>query len=260
MAGTPREYLTLLQTGPSSNFAQYTAGGASPGTDVVTNYTRTRLDPATLLVDISDQTFASSTGSLLHSETVPVTSMPYGVAMDCEGAGSSTGRANVDLRGLPFKVTDTWVVGGFEASGTTNLTSNNQVVSVTGGGFCGWNAPALIYNPFNTNGGFDLQLASASLASTPTPTSTPTVTPTPTLLALGDPCTTGTRCASTFCAPGGVCCNAPCTQPGQSCNLPGSLGLCRLVSAAPAISLTVFLLLAVLLAAGGWLVLRRARE
>jgi hypothetical protein len=43
--------------------------------------------------------------------------------------------------------------------------------------------------------------------------------------------------------------------------VPGSLGLCRLLSAAPALSPTVFVVLAVLLAAAGWLVLRqRGRE
>jgi hypothetical protein len=77
---------------------------------------------------------------------------------------------------------------------------------------------------------------------------------------LGDPCTTGTRCASTFCAPGGVCCNAPCTQPGQSCNLPGSVGLCRLLSAAPAMSRPVFILVALLLSAFGVLALARRRS
>jgi hypothetical protein len=94
---------------------------------------------------------------------------------------------------------------------------------------------------------------------TATPTLTPTSTPTPTPLALGDPCTSNTQCASTFCAPGGVCCNAPCTAPAQSCTLPGSLGLCRLLSAAPALSLTVFVVLAVLLTGVGVLALTRRR-
>jgi hypothetical protein len=37
--------------------AQYTAGGASPGTSVKISYQMIRLDPATLMVEISDQTF-----------------------------------------------------------------------------------------------------------------------------------------------------------------------------------------------------------
>jgi hypothetical protein len=33
-----------------------------------------------------------------------------------------------------------------------------QLVDVTGGGFCGWTAPADLFNPSNTNAGWDLQL------------------------------------------------------------------------------------------------------
>jgi hypothetical protein len=112
MAGTPREYLTLVNTGGFYNYAQYTAGGASPGTTVTTHYDKVRLDPTTLLVHIGDQTFANSVGELLHSGDDEVTSMPYGVAMDCIGSSSTTGRANVDLRGLPFEVDDTFALGG----------------------------------------------------------------------------------------------------------------------------------------------------
>src|ERR1041384_8333596 len=74
---TPAEYLTLVNTGSGINFSQYTAGGASPGSNVVTTYTKVRLDPATLLVNTGDQTFSSSTGALTHSFSEPISSMPY---------------------------------------------------------------------------------------------------------------------------------------------------------------------------------------
>jgi hypothetical protein len=78
---------------------------------------------------------------------------------------------------------------------------------------------------------------------------------------LGDPCVSNTQCASTFCAPGGVCCNVPCSDPSQSCTVPGSVGLCQGSARAPALSPTVFVVVAVLLTAAGWLLLRkRARE
>ncbi len=87
MAGTPREYLTLMNTGGDFNFSQYTAGGATPGypsprESVRTNYYKIRIDPETLLVDIGDGTFSITTGTLWHSETTrgqiyPVYSMPY---------------------------------------------------------------------------------------------------------------------------------------------------------------------------------------
>src|SRR5512138_869654 len=67
MAGTPREYLTLVNTGQFDNYGMYKAGGASPGTDLVTSFTRLRVDPSTLGVAIGDLTFSSSTGSVDHS-------------------------------------------------------------------------------------------------------------------------------------------------------------------------------------------------
>ena len=158
MAGSPREYLELVNIGSAFNFSQYTAGSASPGTDVRTNYTKVRIDPATLLVDIGDQDFSTSTGSLTHGGT-PVLSMPYGVAMDCMGGWSQTGIANIDLRNTLFAVDDTFIVGGSAAAGSSTFSSGDQVVNLTGGGFCGWITPSpWTFNPFNTIGVFQLNL------------------------------------------------------------------------------------------------------
>lgn len=143
-----KEYLTL-PAGAAANYAQYTK---SP-TSVRTSYTRIRLDPLTLLVDISDETFSTSTGSLMHGTTL-VTSMPYGVAMDCAGNNQNTGVANIDLSGTPFAVSDPFELGGSHPDGTTTKSNLDRVVALTGGGNCGWNAPAPApYNPFNTTGG-----------------------------------------------------------------------------------------------------------
>lgn len=158
MAGTPREYLSLVNTSGSSNFSQYTAGGASPGTDVRTYYEKLRIDPDTLLVDISDQTFATSTGELHHADVETVTSMPYGVAMGC--ASSANGLANIDLRGTPFTVNDTFILDGYMPTGDSVFSAGDQVVDLTGGGNCGWILPdPQVYNPFNDRGDFQLQLA-----------------------------------------------------------------------------------------------------
>ena len=142
MVGTPREYLTLVTTGPSLNYSQYTAGGAVPGTSVRTNCTRVRLDPATLRVDIGDKTFSSSTGGPL-THGITFTSMPYGIAQDCRGSGSKLGSANIDLTGTPFEVADTFFTEGFNANGSVSPASVSpaspaKVVNLTGGGFCGW--------------------------------------------------------------------------------------------------------------------------
>jgi GON domain len=175
MSGTPDEYIDLAQTGGAHNFSQYTAGGASHGTSVVTHYTRLRIDPhpvsllpLTFRVNIADQAFASSTGQLCHSSgascsgTALVRSMPYGVAFDCLRPGSSSGVANLDLTGTPFTVVDSFAVQGFQAAGSTSYAP--KVVTLAGGGYCGWNAPATSFNPYDTNplqdanGGWDLEV------------------------------------------------------------------------------------------------------
>lgn len=162
MATAPKEYLSLVNTGGAANFSQYTVGGASPGSSVKSSYTKVRLDPATLKVNIADQTFATSSGSLNHSGgSEVVTSMPYSVAMACVSSFNPAGLANIDLTGTPLAVATSpspFQVGGFNASGNTTFSASNQVVNLTGGGFCGWNAPGPQFNPFNQTGGFDLPL------------------------------------------------------------------------------------------------------
>ncbi len=154
MAGTPREYVSL----GAANFSQYTAGGAAPGTNVRTTFTRVRLDPATLTVDINDLTFATSTGSLVERGLV-VTSMPLGVAMSCDSSPSGVGR--LDFGGTAFTLAGTFQVGGFSASGSATVSPDNRAADLAGGGYCGWITPApYIYNPVNPGGpDFHLPLA-----------------------------------------------------------------------------------------------------
>jgi GON domain len=164
MSTTPRSYIDLNKTGANVNFSQYTAGGASPGTNVRTNFTKVGIDPATLQADIGDLAFASSTGSLLHSGSTTVTSMAYGVAMSCVAPNNAAGVANINLTGTPFRVTSTFATGGAAPAGTAAVSLGKQVVNLTGGGFCGWmmSAPAL-FNPFNPSPGmYHLQLACTS--------------------------------------------------------------------------------------------------
>ncbi len=153
MAGTPRDYLTLV-AGPDANFSQYSVGGRV-GTR--TRYTRVRIDPATFLVDISDPTFATSEGGF-EGNGAYVASMPYAVAMSCDNA--ATGVGNIDLTGTPFRVAEgDFFVGGYAASGTATYSASGQAVALVGGGYCGWIGPdAALYNPVNDTGGFLLQL------------------------------------------------------------------------------------------------------
>jgi len=160
MAGTPGEYISLVETGPNQNFSQYTVGGAAVGTNVRTAYTKLRVNPATLTVGIGDMTFATSTGSLTQGSNT-VTSMLYGTAASCIGPGDTSGIGNIDLSHTAFRLAGTFAVGGFEAAGSADISSNGQVASLSGGGFCGEIAPSL-YDPYNpTPGLYDLPLSCA---------------------------------------------------------------------------------------------------
>jgi GON domain len=163
---TPTEYINLVKTGYGANFSQYTAGGASPGSSVRTSFAKLRVNPATLTVDIGDLTFARSTGRLMHSGSVKVTSMPYGVAMSCSAPHAANGIGNIDLRYTPFQVNSSFTVGGSNANGSATVTQNKQLVALSGGGYCGWIAPShspQLYNPFNPKHGmYDLTLSCAS--------------------------------------------------------------------------------------------------
>ena len=175
MSSTPQEYISLVMTAAGENFSQYTAGGAGAGSNVRTSYTKLRINPTPLstsplivAVDIADQTFSTSIGSLNQGRT-HVGSMPYAVAMACTAPNDANGIANLDLRGTPFTVVNTFRLGGFRAAGAATVVSP-QVVNLTGGGFCGWDAPAPEFNPFNIAGGYDLQLeVDKDVAVTTTP-------------------------------------------------------------------------------------------
>jgi len=148
LAGTPTEYLTVSGTG------MYNAGGSSPGTDVVTTYTKVRIRLAPLAISIADRRFATSTGMIDHSNSgTMVTSMPVAIAMDCVGNNSNTGAATLDLRGTPFSMAaGSFAEGGSQPDHTISLTDSNRLLAITGGGFCGWyGASDATSNPFNDN-------------------------------------------------------------------------------------------------------------
>jgi hypothetical protein len=148
MANTPHEYLSLI----GMNFAQYTQGGKSPGTDVRTTYTKVRFDPATLKVDISDRSFATSNGTLNHDGGTQVTSMPYSVAMDCAGNNSKNGVAQIDLSATSFALigASQFVKDGNNPGGTVQIPPDKQHATINGGGNCGWAGPTNTpFNPFN---------------------------------------------------------------------------------------------------------------
>lgn len=102
----------FLSVHDDTNFGGYGAGGWTQGTDVRTTYTKLRIDPATLTIDITDQTFARTEGDLNYLGE-HITSMPVGVAMSCGGSATySTG--NIDLIGTPFKIATQFALGSVD--------------------------------------------------------------------------------------------------------------------------------------------------
>lgn len=172
MAGNPREYLQLANTGGSANYSSHGDVGGHPIVRVTTHYTRVRIDPATLLVHVGDQTFATSTGADCCYGSTPVVSMPYATAGSCAGYFGELGHGNVDLTGTPFIVDDVFTIAGWYATGSANsgqvflvagssmaVAIQDPVVNLRGGGGCGSVGPTFFGGGLNNNGGFDLQLA-----------------------------------------------------------------------------------------------------
>ncbi len=156
---TPREYLTLPKQGGMRNVGKYVN---SSDIVVTTRYLKVRLNPATWRVDIGDASFAETNDKTVDHQGKPVTSAGYGVAMTCN---MKTTQVQIDLQNTSFAVDDQFTIyclGGFEANGGS-VSMDPQVVTLTGGGFCGWYAPKVVmfecpYNPLSGAGGESLQL------------------------------------------------------------------------------------------------------
>lgn len=127
------------------NEGSLVAGGwAANGTTVTTYYSKLRIDPATLTIDISDQTFSRSEGSL-YLQGQQVTSMPLGVGIGCaEQLVYGIGR--IDLTGTSFKITSTFGItgtgiGASPPDGDVFFFDDNQRMESFAGGECGVVAP-----------------------------------------------------------------------------------------------------------------------
>jgi hypothetical protein len=158
MAGSPKEYISLVNTGgnfnysfsPGAHVVYYTRSYLIFGHDALTNYRKVRIDPVTLVVDQKDITFADLTSIGANGndpqnpnfKPTPRTA-DYAVASDCYNLGSARGRANVDLIGTDFAFDDgvVFAVGGWAANGSVSMDPGRQVVNMTGGGWCGWAGP-----------------------------------------------------------------------------------------------------------------------
>jgi hypothetical protein len=143
---SPAMYLTLNNRAATQNFALYDPRAwNAANTIITTRFQRVRFDPVTQHIIPTDYTFSTTSGTATGGPfgVTVVTRWPYGSSGDCN-PGADTGAANVDLRGLPLAVSTltVWNPAGANPSGTSPSSYDRQVISITGGGFCGENRPS----------------------------------------------------------------------------------------------------------------------
>jgi len=150
---TPTEYLTLTQPGSNASAkVNYSEANHTPpglGRDIFTYFSKIRVLPGTLQVDITDQSFSSINNNVPPSSP----KQPYANAGGCRAADAKA-TGNVDLRGTPFTVgQNQFITDGWNPHGTWAYNSHDQVVNLMGYGYCGGTHPIdptklqLVYNP-----------------------------------------------------------------------------------------------------------------
>ncbi|MCP5099495.1 MAG: protein kinase, partial [Chloroflexi bacterium] len=137
MNSNPREFITLQVTGQQSNYAST----SYPGHDLLTHYTRVRINLQTLTIDTTDRTFATTSGTIpIYSQTE---STDFGTATGCNegGSGSALGQANINLTGTAFSLSNdvAFVIEGQDLEGDNILVSaEGQIADLSASGRCGW--------------------------------------------------------------------------------------------------------------------------
>jgi hypothetical protein len=158
LGATPVEYLDLQLTSNDTtyNYSTYVAGPVHgnwtcPCGTIVADYGKIRLDPDTLVVNVSDTRFASFTAGtnrvcLDTTPGCPETPPPYAVAQACVTNYDAAGRANVNLTGTAFHIPPGYTFEtneqyssslGYTSAGTATIDATRKVVDITGGGDCG---------------------------------------------------------------------------------------------------------------------------
>lgn len=165
MQGTaPKEFITL-PAGPESNYSEVPASPVSEGQcwcfgqTVRTSYSRIRFHPESWTVDVEDQTFAKTKGSVTETnknrevvrkiDHVPfATTRASNHVMNADHQPRTPfGTAKVDLRGTPFRVADgvEWVPEGWDVKPSSAVQrptdARRQVVELEIGGAPGAIAP-----------------------------------------------------------------------------------------------------------------------
>jgi hypothetical protein len=140
--GAPGEYYITLNDG---NFSRYIVPArhlSAHEKHVYTKWYKIRVNPDTLMVNNGDFRFSSSTG-YYHHHPGHEHHVPFGTCFDCESSFSKSGSAVIDLRGTCFGVKSKFYHAGCNSAGSWDFSSDDQVVSLKGGGYCGWCCPEL---------------------------------------------------------------------------------------------------------------------
>ena len=140
MVGSPKEYLSFINTDDSANFAST----AYPNDELITRYAKIRIDLHHLTLDPTDRTFATVSGTAPLYSRVPYND--YARAVGCNEAqpGAALGRGNIDLTNTNFALgeTLTFTLAGADAEGSgAQMSQGGQIVNLEAGGRCGWVAP-----------------------------------------------------------------------------------------------------------------------
>jgi hypothetical protein len=150
-SSTPREYIVLRHgpwsLEPEANTTRYArAGTGCDCPDLVRTFTKVRIHPRTMEVDLDDGLFATY-DRLLACEHAHPSQCGEGQELKWGGAGGcggdAGGRASIDLRDTPFSLAPdvTFVRSGFEARGDATISADRKIARLAGGGRCGVMVP-----------------------------------------------------------------------------------------------------------------------
>eukprot|EP00457_Paulinella_chromatophora_P006691 gb/GEZN01006710.1/.p1 GENE.gb/GEZN01006710.1/~~gb/GEZN01006710.1/.p1 ORF type:complete len:445 (+),score=32.11 gb/GEZN01006710.1/:78-1412(+) len=144
----PTELISSSRLDQYSNYSSFFAGGAALGTHTITVWDAVQIDLAQNLIVTNNFSFSRTTGAVAHTIlTHPdsncwVGHASFGTASDCAGVGSASGVARIDLRSTCFTAIDVkFQIGGWRPAGRTSVEAGGQLITLTGGGYCGGNAP-----------------------------------------------------------------------------------------------------------------------
>lgn len=166
LQGQPREFLSLPSDGDGANISRLQSFEGDRFGSVVTRYSRVRIDPHTLEVDVSDQTFAVTEGSATVENRAEVKAMPFGVATACSVSSDVliAAQSAIDLAGTPFAIDSEFCVRDADETLSTVWRSNTKgradlTVYASDPEVCATASPAPCLDaPFDDSGGFQLQL------------------------------------------------------------------------------------------------------